>query len=134
MEDTPRLDRSHRSLAPKPQARERSRPFIIHVHHGDVKNRIFRLSIQKEAVLKGICVHIFTDFDPEIAKKQTAFAETRQLLKNTKDVKFGLSFCHSPVVTFISRCDLWQSDRNHLMGSFNGQVGLFNIIFFSGYG
>ncbi|KAK5866348.1 hypothetical protein PBY51_020547 [Eleginops maclovinus] len=37
LEDTPRLDRSHRTLAPKPKEGERPRPFIIRVHHGDMK-------------------------------------------------------------------------------------------------
>ncbi|CAK6975209.1 hypothetical protein NHX12_031341, partial [Scomber scombrus] len=48
LEDTPRLDRGHRSLAPKPRDGERPRPFIIRVHHGDVKDRILRISSQKK--------------------------------------------------------------------------------------
>ncbi|XP_062382893.1 uncharacterized protein LOC134070525 [Sardina pilchardus] len=101
LEDTPRLDRGHRSLAPKPRDGERPRPFIIRVHHGDVKDRILRVSSQKKQLFYNEKrVHIFPDFAPEVAKKRAAFAEARQLLKGIKDVKFGLRFPAIFRVTF----------------------------------
>ena len=93
MEDTPRLDRGHRSLAPKPRKGERPRPFIIRVHHEDVKDCILRISSQKKKLFNmEKRVHIFPDFAPEVAKKRAAFTEARQLLKDVKDVKYGIRF------------------------------------------
>lgn len=101
LEETPRLDGCHRSLAPKPQQGERPRPFIMRVHHGDVKDRILRLSSQKKQLFyKEKRVHIFPDFAPEVAKRRAAFAEARQLLRNRKDVKFGLRFPATFRITF----------------------------------
>ncbi|KAJ3605948.1 hypothetical protein NHX12_027991 [Muraenolepis orangiensis] len=39
LEDIQRLIRGHCTLAPKPREGERPRPFVIRVHHGDVKDR-----------------------------------------------------------------------------------------------
>jgi len=101
LDDTPRLDRGHRSLAPKLCEGERPRPFIIRVHHGDVKDRILCISSRKKQLLyKEKRVHIFPDFAPEVAKKRAAFTEARQLLKNTKDVKLGLRFPATFRITF----------------------------------
>lgn len=100
MEDTLCLDHGHRSLAPKPREGERPRPFIIHVHHRDVKDSILRLSIQNKMFYKEKRVHIFPDYAPEVAKERAAFTEARQLLKNNKDVKFGLRFPATFRITF----------------------------------
>ncbi|KAJ3585887.1 hypothetical protein NHX12_012295 [Muraenolepis orangiensis] len=68
LEDVPRLDRGHRTLAPKPREGERPRPFVIRVHHGDVKDRILRLSSQKKQLFyKNKRVYIFPNFAPEVA-------------------------------------------------------------------
>ena len=93
LEDTPRLDRGHRSLAQKPREGERPRPFIMRVHHGDVKDRILRLSSQKKQLFyKGKRVFIFPDFAPEIAKKRAAFTGVKRLLYDIPNVRFGLRF------------------------------------------
>ncbi|XP_072562893.1 uncharacterized protein [Paramormyrops kingsleyae] len=101
LEETPRLDRGHRSLAPRLREGERPRPFIIRVHHGDVKDRILRLSSQKKQLFyKEKRVHIFPDFTLEIAKKRAAFKEAKQLLRTVKDVRFGLRYPATFRITF----------------------------------
>lgn len=101
LQDAPRLDRRHRSLAPKPRDGERLRPFMMRVHHGDVKDHILRLSSQKKQLYyQGKCVFIFPDFAPEVAKKKAAFVDVKQLLKDVPDVKFGLRFPANLQITF----------------------------------
>ena len=107
LEDTPRLDRGHRSLAPKPRKGERPRPFIIRVHHEDVKDRILRISSQKKKLFyMEKRVHIFPDFAPEVAKKRAAFTEARRLLKDVKDVKYGIRF------PAIFRITFWDEEKS----------------------
>lgn len=101
LEDIPRLDRGHRSLAQKPREGEKPRPFIMRVHHGDVKDRILRLSSQKKQLsYKGKRVYIFPDFAPEVAKKRAAFAGVKRLLTDIPGVKFGLRFPAKLRITF----------------------------------
>lgn len=91
LQDTPRLDHGHCSLAPKPRDGERPRPFIMRVHNGDVKDHILRLSSQnKQLYYQGKCMFIFPDFALEVARKQAAFADVKRLLKDVPDVKFRL--------------------------------------------
>lgn len=93
LEEIPRLDRCHRSLAERPPPEAKPRPFIIRVHHGDVKDSILRISSQKRQLsYQGKRVHIFPDFPPEVTKKRAAFTEARQLLKNVRDVRFGFRY------------------------------------------
>lgn len=91
----------HYSLAPKPREGGRPRPFIIRVYHGEVKDHILRISSQKKQLFfKEKRVHIFPDFEPEVAEKRAAFAEVKQLLKDIRDVKFSLCFPAVLPVTF----------------------------------
>lgn len=107
LQDAPRLDRGHRSLAPKPRDGERPRPFIVRVHHGDVKDHILRLSSQKKQLYyQGKRVFIFPDFAPEVARRRAAFADVKRLLKDIPDVKFGLRFPAYLRITFRERKNL----------------------------
>ncbi len=101
LDDIPRLDRAHRISALKPHEGARPRPFIIRMHHGDVKDHILRLSSQKTQLShRGKRVHIFPDYAPEVVKKRAAFTDVKWLLKDIPDVKFGLRFPAKLWITF----------------------------------
>lgn len=83
LQDTPRLDHGHCSLVPKPRDGKRPRPFIMRVHHGDVKDHILCLSSQKKQLYyRGKRVFIFPEFTLEVARKRAAFADVKRLLKS----------------------------------------------------
>ena len=101
LDDTPRLDRAHRSLAEKPPPGEKPRPFIIRVHHEDVKEDILRISAQKKKLFyEERRVYIFPDFTADVSKRRAAFKEAKELLKDLKGVKFGMRFPATLRITF----------------------------------
>ncbi len=101
LDDILRLDHAHCISASKPHEGARPRPFIIRMHHGDVKDHILRLSSQKTQLsYRGKRVHIFPDYALEVVKKRAAFTDVKRLLKDIPDVKFGLRFPAKLWITF----------------------------------
>lgn len=87
-----RLDRAHRSLAPKPGEGDRQRPFIVKLHHFQTKEQILRLARERGTLTyNGSRVHIFPDFSPDVNKRRAAFSESKQMLHKAK-IKFAMYY------------------------------------------
>lgn len=90
LDSPPVLDRAHRSSAARPREGERPRPFILRVHHFQVKERLLRLSREKgQLIFRGKRVFIFPDFSADLVKRRAAYNEVRALLRGAK-VRYGL--------------------------------------------
>ena len=76
------VDRAHRTLAPKPKQGERPRAIIARFHYFSDKEKILKLSRNKERLYyKGSPVHIFPDVSPEVAKLRAVFNPVKAKLR-----------------------------------------------------
>lgn len=90
-EKPPLVDRSHRTLAPKPvDAVNKPRPLIVKLHQS--KELVLRLARQKGPLsLNGTKFHIFHDYSPDVNKRRAAFAQTKKQLHAAK-IQFSLYY------------------------------------------
>lgn len=88
----PQVDRAHRSLAPPPKPNQAPRPFIVRMHHYQMRELILRLAWEKGQVFyKGSRIHFFPDVSAEVAKRRAAFNQVKAQLRGA-GIEFGLLF------------------------------------------
>lgn len=88
----PEVDRAHRSLAPPPKANQAPRPFIVRMHHYQMRELILRLAREKGQVLyKGLRIHFYPDVSADVAKRRAAFNQVKAELRGA-GIEFGLLF------------------------------------------
>ncbi len=95
---TPELDRTHRSLRPKPH--QGSRPVIVRFHRYTDKERV--LSWAKEhrnMTYRGHNIKFYEDFSAGVAKRRAAFNQVKSLLFK-KGIRFGMIYPVRLRVTF----------------------------------
>ena len=82
-----KLDRAHRSLAPKPSQNQRPRPFILKFHNFQDKQRVMdaarRLGSrgQDDATARKPKVSFFNDYSAEVVRRRKAFDDTKTRLR-----------------------------------------------------
>ena len=90
-----KLDRAHRSLAPKPGTNQRARPIIMKLHNFADKQRVMaaarRLATQPNQPADRIRVSFFNDYSAAVAKKRKAFDEVKSSLRK-KNVDYALLY------------------------------------------
>lgn len=90
-----KLDRAHRSLAPRPGASQRARPIIMKLHNFADKQRVMaaarRLATQPNQPTDRIKVSFFNDYSAAVAKKRKAFDEVKSCLRK-KNVDYALLY------------------------------------------
>ncbi|KAL4003935.1 alpha-2-macroglobulin-like protein [Sarotherodon galilaeus] len=90
-----KLDRAHRSLAPKPGASQRARPIIMKLHNFADKQRVMaaarHLATQPNHPTDRIKVSFFNDYSAAVAKKRKAFDEVKSCLRK-KNVDYALLY------------------------------------------
>lgn len=84
-----KLDRAHRSLAPKPGASQRPRPLIVKFHNFTDKQRVMeaarqfrsRGSNQDDPTHKGPRISFFNDYSVEVVRRCKAFDDIKAQLR-----------------------------------------------------
>ena len=95
-----RVDRSHRSLAKKKQG-DGPKVIIAKLHNeGDAEDILRMARDGRRLQYNGRNVAVFPDYPEAIAKARGAFTPARLLLKNRRDVRYGIKFPHTFVVTY----------------------------------
>lgn len=90
---TPKLDRAHRSLQPRPKDGNAPRPIIIKFHYFQEKVDVLRKAMGAGPIShNGKRFYIYPDYSPAVRKKRAAFTEVRRLLRRCAGVKYGLLF------------------------------------------
>ncbi|KAG7259613.1 hypothetical protein CRUP_013395 [Coryphaenoides rupestris] len=70
----PELDRAHRSLAPKPAPRGKSRPVILRFHRFQIKDLVIREARRRgELIYKGHRIRFYDDYSPDVLKLRAEF-------------------------------------------------------------
>lgn len=90
-----KLDRAHRSLAPKPGTNQRARPIIMKLHNFADKQRVMaaarRLATEPNQPADRIRVSFFNDYSAAVVKKRKAFDEVKSCLRS-KNVDYALLY------------------------------------------
>lgn len=88
----PEVDRAHHSLAPPLKPNQAPRPFIVRMHHYQMRELILHLVREKGQVLyKGLRIHFYPDVSAEVAKRRGAFNQVKAQLRGA-GVEYGLLF------------------------------------------
>lgn len=88
---TPRLDRAHRSLRPKPKDGDAPRPFVVKFHYFQEKTDVLRKASRAGSILhNGKRFYIYPDYSAAVWKRRAAFTEVRRLLHRCPGTKFGI--------------------------------------------
>ena len=90
-----KLDRAHRSLAPRPGTNQHARPIIMKLHNFADKQRVMaaarRLGAEPNQPADRIRVSFFNDYSAVMARKRKAFDEVKGCLRR-KNVEYALLY------------------------------------------
>ena len=90
-----KLDRAHRSLAPKPGTNQCARPIIMKFHNFADKQRVMAaaqcLATEPNQPADRIRVSFFNDYSAAVAKKRKAFDEVKSCLRR-KNLDYALLY------------------------------------------
>ncbi|KAL7397156.1 hypothetical protein ABVT39_004763 [Epinephelus coioides] len=90
---TPKLDRAHRSLQPRPKDGDAPRPIIAKFHYFQEKMDVLRKAMGAGPIShNGKRFFIYPDYSAAVRKKRAAFTEVRRLLRRCPGVKYGLLY------------------------------------------
>lgn len=93
LEETPLIDRAHRTLRQRPSPSEPPRPFVIRLHYYHILEEILRKAATiRNLQYQGKSIRIFPDYPPSVAKRRALFNRARQLLRNQPGVRYGLLY------------------------------------------
>lgn len=96
-----RVDRSHRSLTKRKAGDNKPRIIIAKLHsEGDAEDILKMARDGRKLQYKGRNVAVFPDLPESIAKARGAFTPARLLLKNRRDVRYGIKFPSTFIVTY----------------------------------
>lgn len=91
LEKEPLLDRSHRTLQPKPKPGERPRPIVCRFHyHSDCVDILRRARELRQIKVADLTISIFPDFTAKIARARAEFNEVRRQLRGIDGARYGL--------------------------------------------
>lgn len=88
-----KLDRAHRSMAPKPGPNQRPRPLILKFHNFRDKQRVMEAARrlgsrdQDGSTARGPKISFYNDFSAEVVRRRRAFDDTKTRLK-----KLGVAY------------------------------------------
>lgn len=93
LDETPLIDRAHRTLRQRPNPHEPPRPFVIRLHYYHVLEEILRkAATMRNLQWQGKNIRIFPDYPPAVAKRRALFNRARQLLRNQPGIRYGLLY------------------------------------------
>lgn len=96
-----KVDRSHRTLAPKKPGDDRPRVIVAKMHYdGDAVDILKRARDKAPLVYNGKRISIFPDYTTGVAKARASFSDARKALRGRRDVRFGLFYPARFRITF----------------------------------
>lgn len=93
LEKEPLVDRSHRSLQPKPKPGERPRVIVCRLHYYSDCLDILRRARERQRIKVGAgTISIFPDHTAKVARARAAFNEVKRLLRGIEGIRYGLFY------------------------------------------
>ncbi len=87
----PLLDRSHRTLQPKPKPGDRPRAIVCRFHyHSDCVDILCRARELRQIKIRDLTISVFPDHTAKIARARAAFNEVRRQLRGIDGARYGL--------------------------------------------
>ncbi|KAI4884053.1 hypothetical protein NFI96_008794 [Prochilodus magdalenae] len=87
----PLLDRSHRTLQPKPKPDVRPRTIVCRFHyHSDCVDILRRARELRQIKVRDLVISVFPDYTAKIARARAAFNEVRRQLRGIAGARYGL--------------------------------------------
>uniref|UniRef100_A0A3B1IE24 L1 transposable element RRM domain-containing protein n=1 Tax=Astyanax mexicanus TaxID=7994 RepID=A0A3B1IE24_ASTMX len=87
----PLLDRSHRTLQPKPNPGDRPRAIVCRFHYyGDCVDILRRARELRQIKIRDMAISVFPDHTAKIARARAAFNEVRRQLRGIVGARYGL--------------------------------------------
>ena len=87
----PLLDRSHRTLQPKPKPGDRPRAIVCSFHyHSDCVDILRRARELRQIKFRDLTISVFPDHTAKIARARAAFNEVRRQLRGIDGARYGL--------------------------------------------
>lgn len=91
LREEPLLDRSHRTLQPKPKPGERPRAIVCRLHyHSDCVAILRRARELRQIKVRGLTISVFPDHTVKVARARAAFNEVRRQLRGIEGARYGL--------------------------------------------
>lgn len=94
LQNSPLLDRAHRSLQSRPGPGEPSRAIILKCHYHHECEEILRRAREMKIPLthQGMRLHVFPDYTPSVSKKRASFTDVRRTLRGMSGAKYGFIY------------------------------------------
>ncbi|KAL7865919.1 hypothetical protein SRHO_G00111660 [Serrasalmus rhombeus] len=87
----PLLDRSHRTLQPKPKTGDRPRVIVCRFHyHSDCVDILRRARELRQIKVRDQIISIFPDYTAKVARARAVFNEVRRQLRGIDSARYGL--------------------------------------------
>ena len=87
----PLLDRSHRTLQPKPKPGEHPRVIVCRFHyHSDCVDILRRARELRQIKVRDLAISVFPDHTAKVARARAAFNEVRRQLRGIDGARYGL--------------------------------------------
>lgn len=97
----PLLDRSHRTLQPKPKPGDRPRAIVCRFHYySDCVDILRRARELRQVKVRDLTISVFPDHTVKIARARAAFNEVRRQLRGIAGAQYGLFYPARLRVTF----------------------------------
>lgn len=91
LREEPLLDRSHRTLQPKPKPGERPRAIVCRLHyHSDCVDILRRARELRQIKVRDLTISVFPDHTAKVARARAAFNEVRRQLRGIDGARYGL--------------------------------------------
>lgn len=91
LDKEPLVDRSHRTLQPKPKPGDRPRAIVCRLHYySDCVNILRRARELQRIKVGNMTLSVFPDYTAKVARARAAFNEVKRLLRGIEGVRFGL--------------------------------------------
>ncbi|CAG6018144.1 unnamed protein product [Menidia menidia] len=91
LEKEPLVDRTHRTVAPKPNPNERPRAIVARMHNYAVCAKILQKARKLQQIkMRNMTMSVFPDHNAKTALARAAFNEVRRLLWGIQGVRFGI--------------------------------------------
>lgn len=93
LDQAPLLARAHRVPRRPPKVGDPPRIMIVKVQYDHVLDDMMRkIGKSRNLIYEGDKISVFRDYPVEVAKKRALFTETRRILKNIKNLRYGLLY------------------------------------------
>lgn len=101
LDKEPLVDRSHRTLQPKPKPGDRPRPIVCRLHyHSDCVDILRRARELQRIKVGDMTLSVFPDYTAKVARARATFNEVKRLLRGVEGAKYGLFHPANLLITY----------------------------------